>query len=357
MLRLCLLALLSNSSIMALAITIPLLVEKIGLSYAILGLIGFSYGLFSVISYYFFGKLSDSLGKRKIFLIVGFLLSAVSFFLHVFARDSISLILVRAFSGLTVGIFSFPLIAYAHDNFGSKGVSWVSAFSSLGWAVGSLIVGLIKYFNEIFILSAVSFLIAFLLTINIKDSKVKPLSVSIFPKKLIKKNIALYSLYFARHVGACSIWIIFPIYLLSLGANMLVLGIIYAMNPLTQTFAMLSIPKIKLKMSTKSMIRLGIMLSFITFLIYYLSVHYISIIPAQFILGIAWAFLYVGSLLYLLERNIEKATSTGLLGSTISLSNMFGVLIGGMLATYSLKLPMIFACALCLVSMAISSKL
>jgi len=62
MLKVYLLALLANSSIMALFITIPLLVEEIGLSYAVLGIIGFSYGFFSLISYYFFGKLSDNSG-------------------------------------------------------------------------------------------------------------------------------------------------------------------------------------------------------------------------------------------------------------------------------------------------------
>ena len=320
-----------------------------------LGIIGFSYGFFSLISYYFFGKLSDNTGKRKFFLLIGFMLSSLSFFLHVFADDSTKLVLARAFSGLTVGIFSFPLIAYAHDNFGSKGVSWISAFSSLGWAVGSVIVGIVKYFNFIFILSSFSFLLAFLLTLNLKESQAKPLQVSFFPKKLIKRNLTLYLLYFARHIGACSIWIIFPIYLVSLGASMLVLGLIYAINPLVQTFAMLSISRIKLK--TKVLIRIGILLSLVTFLIYAFSTYYLTIIPAQFTLGIAWAFLYVGSLLYLLERNIEKATSTGLLGSTISFSNMLGVLLGGFLATYSLKLPIYFACMLCILSLAISSKL
>jgi predicted MFS family arabinose efflux permease len=39
--------------------------------------------------------------------------------------------------------------------------------------------------------------------------------------------------------------------------------------------------------------------------------------------------MYVGSLLYLMKNNVERATSSGILGSVINISQVFGALIGG----------------------------
>ncbi len=352
---LCLAALLANSGIMAPFVVVPILAERIGLSYDVLGVIGFAYGISCFISYYVFGRLSDNLGKRKIFIIIGFFISGVVIALHIYANDAIRLMILRALFGFSVGIFSFPLVAYVHDVFGNRGVSIVSAFSSFGWAVGGFMISVVKDIYTSFEVSSILFFVAFILMLKLKDSNVKALSVPIFPVKVIRKNSILYISYFLRHLGACSIWIIFPIYLISLGADLFVLGILYAINPIVQTITMLLIPR--LSIDTKILIRTGLSLSLLTFTIYALSVKYTTVIPAQLTLGIAWATLYVGSLLYLLNRNVEKSTSTGLLGSVMSLSNMFGALIGGFLAVYSLKAPIVFACLLCTISLVISSKL
>ncbi len=352
---LCIIALLANSGIMAPFVVVPILAEDIGLSYDVLGVVGFAYGISCFISYYTFGRLSDNLGKRKIFIVIGFLLSAVTIALHVYADDAIKLIVFRALSGFAIGIFSFPFVAYTHDAFGNRGVSVVSAFSSLGWAIGGFLISVVKDIAMTFGVASMLFLFAFVLALKLRDSNVKALNVPIFPIGVIKKNSTLYALYFLRHLGACSIWIIFPIYLLSLGADMFILGVLYAINPIVQTVTMLSIPK--LNVENRLLIRIGLTLSLLTFSIYAFSVKYLTVFPAQLTLGVGWATLYVGSLLYLLNRNVEKSTSTGLLGSVMSLSNMFGALIGGLLAVYSLKAPMVFACILCTISLILSLKL
>ena len=52
----------------------------------------------------------------------------------------------------------------------------------------------------------------------------------------------------------------------------------------------------------------------------------------QILLGSSWSCLYVGSLLYLMKYNVEKATCTGILSSLISLARVFGALLGGVLS-------------------------
>jgi len=39
--------------------------------------------------------------------------------------------------------------------------------------------------------------------------------------------------------------------------------------------------------------------------------------------------MYVGSLLYLMKYNVERATSSGILSSVINISQVFGALLGG----------------------------
>ncbi|MFQ6067875.1 MAG: hypothetical protein ACE5K3_11475, partial [bacterium] len=46
----------------------------------------------------------------------------------------------------------------------------------------------------------------------------------------------------------------------------------------------------------------------------------------------SWSCLYVGSLLHLTRRNVEKATCIGMLSSVISLAAVTGTLIGGVIS-------------------------
>ncbi len=340
---------------MTLFIVVPLLAKDLGINYAHLGIIGFAYGISAFLSNYYFGRISDKFAKRKIFLLGGFALSAIFFYLHALAKNWLDLVALRILSGIAVGMFSFPLVAYTHDMLGNKGVGIVSAFSSLGWAFGGILITITQDIILACKITFFLFLLATLIALSLKDSKVKPLSIPLFPIKLIRKNAYLYTLYFIRHVGACSVWIIFPIYLMLLGANFKILGILYALNPVVQTIAMLIISRIDAR--SVLLIRWGIVFSLITFLIYAISTTYHTIFVGQLTLGVGWACLYLGSLLYLLNRNVEKATSTGLLGSTISMAQTLGSFIGGVLAMQSIKMPMVFACISCIISFFLSLKL
>ncbi len=67
----------------------------------------------------------------------------------------------------------------------------------------------------------------------------------------------------------------------------------------------------------------------------------------QVLLGCSWACLYVGSLLNLMRRNVEKATCTGMLGSVINLAALSGALVGGTISElFGFKSAMYTAAAL-----------
>ena len=61
--------------------------------------------------------------------------------------------------------------------------------------------------------------------------------------------------------------------------------------------------------------------------------------------GIKRRYALVGSLKYVTEQNVERATATGMLNSILSLCVIFGAIIGGSIAFYFSKKATIFAAA------------
>ena len=169
------------------------------------------------------------------------------------------------------------------------------------------------------------------------------LSVPFFPKSVIKKNWHLYLSYFMRHTGANCIWIIHPLYIIHLGGDKFWVGAIYTVNTASQFFVMRFVDRFR----GKILINAGLILSSITFFVFTLAQNFCQLLPMQVLLACSWSCLYVGSLLYLMRRNVEKATCTGMLDSVISLAAVAGALIGGIISElFDFRATMYVAAAL-----------
>jgi len=82
------------------------------------------------------------------------------------------------------------------------------------------------------------------------------------------------------------------------------------------------------KIPSKFMMYLGLSFSAISFFSFTLATDFWGIIPTQIILGISWAFTYVGTLRYSVEKSdFDKSSSAGILTSTMAISGIFGPLI------------------------------
>ncbi len=114
------------------------------------------------------------------------------------------------------------------------------------------------------------------------------------------------------------------------------------MNPLGQFFIMQLIDRFK---STK-LIAWGLVISIISFAgMAMVTFFWLMVIP-WVILSFAWGFLYVGCLKFVMERNIEKATSTGILNSSMHISRIIGAFMGGIIAFNFGRLANIYTAAL-----------
>ena len=176
------------------------------------------------------------------------------------------------------------------------------------------------------------------------------MEVPFFPADLIKKNAPVYSAMLIRHTGASMIWVTYPLFLESIGADIAWIGVIYAVNAFGQFFVM----NILDAYDPALLVAVGLGSSAATFFTFGLVGSYWQIIPAQILLATAWGCLYVGSLRYVMDRNKEKATVSGLLSSTISISGIIGPVIGGVAATaYGFKGTIAIATVMSVIALAI----
>ena len=296
-----------------------------------IGFIVAAYSLALFLSSFIFGRASDRYG-RKLFLVVGLVLSSFAFLLQIFVANFLGLLLTRVLAGFCVGIFPASLIAHVHEN--KEDLSRFSSFGSMGWTFGLLMAGLIALYlsiESVFVFSSLLFIPAFLVASKMRFGEHHSLNVPALPTKIIKKNLPLYLSLLVRHSGAHMIWTFWPLFLQSLGADLFWVAVIQAINGATQFVFMYTLsPRIGYTSSVVG----GLIMTGVTFFSFTLATSFWQIVPAQVLLGISWSLLYVGGLRYLMDRNVEKATVSGLFDSALSLSYIIGPLIGALVVSF-----------------------
>lgn len=293
---------------------------------AFIGLVVAGFAIASFVSSYASGRAADVYGRRKI-LLTGLFLSGVVTLLHVATLIADSLVLfvaVRVLLGLCAGMFPAALLAYAYEMKSKMGK--FSSWGAAGWGMGSLCVGLFGTLYEgAFLACAVIIFVSFGLALTLPFPKEKRMFVPLFPISILRKNAPVYSAMIIRHTGANMIWVTYPLFLISIGADEVMIGVVYAVNAFSQFTIMNFIDRFRPTM----LVGVGIGASAVTFFTFSLAGSFWEIVPLQVVLASAWACLYVGSLRYVMERNDEKATVTGLLSSSISVSGIIGPVAGG----------------------------
>lgn len=316
-----------NSSFMMTIIFIPLFAKSLGASYFEIGIIGAAFGFMTSISSYIFGRVAD-IHKLKSILLVGLLASAITFFLQIFATCPISLAIVRGFAGFSIGIAPGALIAFVH--YKKKSIGKFSSFGALGWTIGYILAGLIGNIYYLFVISSLFFCIAFICALGLEDIEKPVLDLGYFSHDTLIKNIRIYLAIFVRHAGAVSVWTILPLYLAYLGANMFWIGMIYAINPAVQFFIMRNMGGFK----NETLVSIGYILSIFAFVSFAFAPTYLFIIPGMILVACSWSFLFVGSMNLVIKKNLDIATSAGLLNFSISAASVTGPLIGGTLLQF-----------------------
>lgn len=335
------LQLLTNSAIMMSIIFIPLFAHDIGASGSQIGFIVAVYAASIFISTYIFSRASDSL-RPKTLLYVGFLSSTVTFFIQMFASDPFTLGVIRALTGFSIGIYPAVMILYVVNS--RQSIGKFSSFMPLGWAVGNMMVFIVaaywevfakdqisgtgEVYRDIFALASLFFAISFLIALTLPDIEMKAKKKGdYFSIAVLKKNWDIYFGFFLRQIGANSVWVIFPLYLVSLGANKYEVALIYTINPVLQFFIMRKLDKY----DTRPLINVGYLVSAAAFLAFMPLTIYYQAIAGMILIAVSYSCLYVGSTAFLIKNNEDKGTAAGLLYSMMALASIIGSILGGIL--------------------------
>ncbi|MDH3366017.1 MAG: MFS transporter [Thermoplasmata archaeon] len=322
--------LLSSAGTFGPIILVPIiLAEDFGASKGFIGIVVGVFAAASFFSSYACGRAADIYGRRVIMLL-GLSLSGVVTLLHIATLwlDSVLLfVLVRVLLGFAAGMFPAALLAYAYETNNKMGK--FSSWGAAGWGLGSLGIGMFgTLYDWAFLYCAIILFASFGVALTLPFPRERRIHVPRFPVALIRKNVAVYASMLIRHTGANMIWVTYPLFLMSIGAEGVMIGAVYAVNAFSQFFIMNYIDRF----NPSLLVAFGIGASAVTFALFAMTTHYWEIIPAQVLLASSWACLYVGSLRYVMEKSDEKATATGLLAGSMSLSGIIGPLIGGFTA-------------------------
>jgi MFS family permease len=324
----------SSASLFACGIFIPIVLERdMGANSLMIGMVVTGYQTALFVASVLIGRAADIRGRRR-FLRLGFALSAIGILLQIVAASPISpvsspfmLLIVRIMLGASAGMIASVLVAYfMYETKGKVGV--FSSLGALGWGVGSIIAGAVGDATVIFAYSSGLMFMATIAVFALPKTDEVKYEVPLFPKRVFKENAAVYISVLVRHIGANFIWVTYPLFLMDiLKADYFWVGIIYGVNAISQFLVMRGLDGYDSTM----LVRVGLGLSAVTFLLFSLAQNFYEIIPLQVILAVSWASLYVGSLKYVTERSPEKATSMGWLQGMISIAGIIGPLLGGYL--------------------------
>ncbi len=317
----------TNTSMMISMMLIPVIAEDFGANYMQIGVIIGVYGLCLFISSYVFSRAADAWNIKKL-LVAGLAFSAVAYFLQVFANDPFSLGLARGFLGICVGIYPATMIMHVYGM--GRSIGKFSSFGALGWAAGFFVAGLIGNYDLIFIVSAVLMILSAIIAMRLPNVEVPRIKVAYLSLATVKANWDIYLTFMLRHTGASAVWVIFPLYLISLGANEFWIGTLYCINPLVQFFIMRRLDG----RDSVSLVRYGCLVSVVAFLSFIPPTTFYYILPGMVLVAVSWSFLYVGSTELLLSQNQDKATAAGWIISVISLASVVGSLLGGVISHY-----------------------
>jgi len=160
---------------------------------------------------------------------------------------------------------------------------------------------------------------------------------------VLRRDYKIYLAVFLRHMGATAVWIIFPLYLVSVGYDNFWIGTFWGINFAVQFLVMRQL----MRFSELKIFFIGQLLSVPVFIAYAFVTGRLYLIVIQVVMGVAWSCLYVGALLIVLKSGKEKGTAGGLFQSTLNLCNAIGPFLGGLIAQgWGYQGVMLFAAAL-----------
>ncbi len=337
---------------------LPLLIEHVGGGTILVGIIIALFSLFQFIFSPILGRLSDKYGRKPILVLSSFL-NSISYFLIFLSPNLWILFLARILAGIGSANISVAQ-AYiadtssAHDR--TKKLGLIGAAFGLGFIVGPLLGGVVSSKISIqaaFLVPAIFSLInTILISIILSESNTslqKHIKIELFNLKVTKevlrpKNIAFLLLLFFFVNFALSLIIgVFSLlgqakYGWTEAQNGYYFGLIGVGSFVTQAFLIRLMLK---RINEIHMIKIGLITFGISIVIMGFSpLQWLTILTGLITpFGVSLLMINTQSLISLESKQEEQGIVMGVAQSFAALGRVFGPLIGGVIAAYSLNMP------------------
>ncbi|MCX8204655.1 MAG: MFS transporter [Candidatus Nezhaarchaeota archaeon] len=285
----------------------PLYALRLTQSLPLISLLTTAYYLAFTLFLPLYGKLSDKLRGYAWFTALGAALTGLLCIATPATSRFEELVALRTAQGVAWALVAPMGAAMASistiEAFRGRAVSIYNLSVSSGYLAGSILSGAVSEALDIeraFIIGGTSSLIATGLAMKLRGEV--RLGGRAEARSRLREARVVYVGFFLRNAGATGVWALLPIYLASLGASELWIGILYAVNMVSQTALMRHVGRLTDKIGRKPVFVLGLFASSAVFLIYGLSTHYLWILPAHVLLGLAWCSLITASTAYVGDR-------------------------------------------------------
>jgi MFS family permease len=333
--------------------------SQIGASYKTIGMISGAYGLSQVLLRIPLGLYSDYLGKRKIFVVIGILMTILSPILVYFIPGEATLVVARFLSGVAAATWvniTVMFSGYFASAESTKAIGIINSTNRFGQLTAFIVGGIVVAIYDIraaFLISAVGGFIALLFCMRLKDQpsvdgRTKFFNVKDIPK--LYKNRRLLSISIlglvSQFITFSTIYSFTPLLATKLGAQSVHLNLYNIAFMLPQIFvAALAGTVIRDRFGERNTLTAGFAAVTLCCFLSPLVPHYLLFIPVMLISGIGNA-LSFPLLMGIAIKDVAleyKSSAMGFYQSVYAVGMTIGPLLLGMISqAYGLTSGFVF---------------
>lgn len=323
--------------------TLSVYAEEITRDLAVVGTVISMYGLWQAVARFPLGILSDSVGRRKPFIILGFMMSALGAFIMMNAKGAPGLIIGRGVTGLSAAVWVLIMVGFASlfpPDQAVRLAAVLNIINAVGRTMATGVNGLLNQwggYDLAFKVGIAFSLLAILLFLPVKDvvrQRHRPVAKDIL-RLASRQDVLVPALLAAliQFVSTAAVFSFIPIIARNFGATDNHISLLTMGNIITGVVGNLLISTLTAKVGIRPVLVSGFAVTAVGVVMVATSTNYLILFPAMFILGLGWSTISILmglSIRYVREE--ERSTAMGLHQSVYGFGMFFGPYLSGYIA-------------------------